>query len=445
MTPRPRRTVPSSRLSLALRRLGLLLGLLAAALPPLAQAAAPQVGDYIVAVVGRELVTHAEVLRRMQAVEREAQRNGQRLPPAEDLRPQIIEQLIQERAQLAHARDIGLRIDEADLDRAFANIAAGNRMSPAELRERLKQDGNDPARFREQLRDQMLLERVRERDVQARIRVSDAEIERYLEQRQTAAVPEFHLGQILIPVPESASEAELAQYRGLAERALARARAGESFEALVTELSGGSKEKSGSLGGLRPADRLPDIFVNAVKGLRAGELAPQVLRSGAGFHVLKLLERSDGALTVQQHRVRHILLRTGAQLKPEQAAARLRELRGVIQSGRQDFAQAAREVSEDGSAAQGGELGWAAPGQFVPEFERAMEALALGAVSEPVVSRFGVHLIQVQERRRVPVDRRQLREMARNALREEKFQPAFEDWARDVRARAYVEMREPPR
>lgn len=406
---------------------------------------ASQISDYIVAVVGRELVTHAEVQRRVLALEREAQRNGQRLPPAEDLRSQVLEQMIMERAQLAHARESGVRIGDEELDRAVANIAASNRMTPQQLRERLQQEGTDPARFRSQIRDQMLVERVREREVQGRIRVTDAEIDRYLEQRQAESVPEYHIAQILVPVPEGASEAEASQRRVIAERALARAKAGEPFAALVDEYSAGSKADGGSLGGLRTADRLPDLFVEAVKPLRAGELAPAVLRSGAGFHVLKLVERSEGGLNVQQSHARHILLRTSPQLGRDKVVARLRELKAQIESGRLPFAQAAREVSEDGSAPQGGDLGWASPGQFVPEFEQVLDRLPIGVVSEPVVSRFGVHLIEVIERRRVPVDRRQLREAARNAAREQKYEPAYEEWSRDIRARAYVEMREPPR
>ncbi len=420
----------------------------ACALAGLAAAQTPspvQLSDYIVAVVGRELVTYAEVQRRVVALEREAQRSGQRLPPAEELRSQVLEQMIQERAQLAHARESGVRVSDEDLDRALANIAASNRLSPQQLRERLQQEGTDPIRFRNQLRDQMLVERVREREVQGRIRVSDAEIDRYLEQRQAEAVPEYHIAQILIPLPEGASEAEIAQRRVIAERALARAKAGESFATLVDEYSGGSKANGGSLGGPRTADRLPDLFVEAVKPLRSGELAPAVLRSGAGFHVLKLVERSEGGLSVQQSHARHILLRTSPQLGRDKAVARLRELKGQIESGRTSFAQAARDVSEDSSAPQGGDLGWASPGQFVPEFEQVMDRLPLGAVSDPVVSRFGVHLIEVTERRRVPVDRRQLREAARSAAREQKYEPAYEEWARDIRARAYVEMREPPR
>lgn len=423
------------------------LAVLGLAGPGPAAAAPAQVADYIVAVVGRELVTASEINRRLDLLQKEAARTGQRTPPVDQLRQEITEQLIQERAQLAYARDSGVRVDDADLDRAMANLAAANKLTPAQLRQRLESEGSDYSRFRAQMREQLLLERVRDREVRGRIRVTDAEIDRHLEQRgQDLAPPEYHLAQVLLSVAEDATPAQREARRREAESILARARAGEPFEQLVQQFSDGSKERGGTVaGGLRPADRLPDLFVEAVLPLRSGELAPRPVESAAGFHVLKLVERREGGVMVTQQRARHILIRTNAQLPPDRAVARLRDLRQQIVSGRISFAQAARDVSEDGSAPQGGELGWASPGQFVPEFEQALEKLRPGEVSEPVVSRFGVHLIEAVEVRRVPVERRQLRDFARNALREQKYDAAFEDWSREVRARVYVERRDPPR
>jgi peptidyl-prolyl cis-trans isomerase SurA len=198
--------------------------------------------------------------------------------------------------------------------------------------------------------------------------------------------------------------------------------------------------------GTRPADRLPDVFVAQVRNLKPGEIAPTLLRTGAGFHALKLVERHEGgaAFSVTQTHARHILLRTSAQLSQDSAMRRLAEFKRQIAAGTKSFEQLARENSEDGSATQGGDLGWAFPGQFVPEFEETMNALPIGGVSEPIVSRFGVHLIQVVERRQVALDTKQQREQARNVLREQKFEPAYLDWLRELRARAYIEMREPP-
>ena len=415
------------------------------ALPAAAQApAARPPADFIVAVVNQELVTNGEVRQRAAMMKREAAQSGQRLPADELLLKQVLETLIDERAQLTHARDAGLRVDAPELDRIVAGVAAQNRLSLDQLRERLQREGIDYQQFRRTLREQMLLERVREREVQALIKISDADIDALLASRSSGfAPPQYNVAQVLIGVAENASEAEVAQRRAVAERALARAQAGEDFAKLVAELSGAPKENGGALG-LRGADRLPDLFVEAVRDLRSGQVVPKLLRSGAGFHVLKLVERREGGMLVTQTRARHILLRVTPQLSQPAAIARLAGFKQQVEAGQATFAQLAREHSQDGSAAQGGELGWASPGQFVPEFETAMKALGPTQLSEPVVSRFGVHLIQVLERREQSVDRKQQREIARNVLRAEKFEAAYQEWSRDVRARAYVEMREAP-
>jgi len=405
---------------------------------------APRLADHIVAVVNQELVTNAEVQQRLAAARAEASRAGARLPPDEQLRRQVLESMIDERAQLTHARDSGLHVEDPELDRAVANVAQQNRLTLPQLRERLQREGIDFQRFRSNIRDQILLERVREREVQSRIKISDGEIDTLLAGRASGvAPPDYNVAQLLVSVPESAGEAEVAERRAIAEKALARAKSGDDFAKLVGELSDGAKDNGGALG-LRSADRLPDLFVVAVTPLRAGDVAPQLVKSGAGFHVLKLLERRDGGLMVTQTHARHILLRTSEQLPQPAAIARLAEMKQQIVNGQASFTQLARDNSEDGSAAQGGELGWASPGQFVPEFEEAMRRLEPMQVSDPIVSRFGVHLIQVVERRQQPVDRKQQRDIARNVLRERKFDTAYKEWSREVRARAYVEMREPP-
>jgi peptidyl-prolyl cis-trans isomerase SurA len=434
---------------LSLQRL-LLAGLAAAsAVPALAQpssGSAPRTVDYIVAIVNRELVTNAEVQQRLARIQQEATRAGQRLPPRDELRRQVVDALIDERAQLTYARENGVRVDEAELDRAVASVAANNKVSLAELGERLRKDGIDITRFRQTLRDQLMLERIRDREVQGRIKASDAEIDAWLDKQRASAASaaEYNIAQILIAVPESAGIAQATQAKERAEQALKRAQGGEAFDALVRELSNGSKEQGGQLG-LRPADRLPDLFVNAVRSLNAGDVAPQVLRSGAGFHVLKLVEkRANDGLTIVQTRTRHILLRPSPQVSQQQAIQRLADFKRQIIEGRASFPQLARENSDDGSAAQGGDLGWVSPGQFVPEFEEAMNRLQPGQIADPVVSRFGVHLIQLMDRRSVTLDPKQQREVARNAIREQKSEEAYNEWARDIRARAYVEMREPP-
>lgn len=408
---------------------------------------APRTADYIVAIVNQELVTNGELQLRLNQVRENARRANAQLPPADVLRQQVLDALIDERVQITHARESGQRLDDAEVERAVANVAAQNQLTPTQLRERLRREGVDYLRFRNNVRDQLLLERTREREVQARIRITDTEIENWLDKQraEAGATIEYNIAQVLVTVPEGASESVVAERRARADAALARIRRGEAFDVVAREVSEDTNRAKGGEIGSRPANRLPDIFVDAVRPLKAGEVSPTLLRSGAGFHILKLVERSEaGALTINQTRARHILLRPSAQLSQQAAAARLVEFKRQIASGARSFEQLARDNSEDGSAAQGGDLGWVSPGNFVPEFEEAMNALAINGLSEPVVSRFGVHLIQVVERRKMALDAKQQREQARAALREQKFEEAYAEWVRELRARAYVEMREPP-
>ncbi|MEO8154079.1 MAG: peptidylprolyl isomerase [Rhizobacter sp.] len=435
-----------SRLCIALS------ALILASLPSLAaaqqqKATVPRTGDYIIAIVNQELVTAGELQGRLAQAREDARRSGARLPSDEELRRQLLDALIDERVQITNARDSGMRVDDVEVDRAVANVAAQNQLTPDQLRERLKREGIDYTRFRKNVRDQLMVERTREREVQSRIRITDSELDAWLEKQRTAAgaATEYNIAQVLVSVPEGASVTAVAERRAKAETALARIRAGEAFDVVAREMSDDSNRAKGGVIGLRPADRLPDVFVDAVRPLKAGEFSPALLRTGAGFHVLKLIERTEaGALSVTQTRARHILLRPSPQLSQEAAARRLIEFKRQITTNARTFEQLARDNSEDGSAPQGGDLGWVSPGSFVPEFEEAMNALPVNGLSDPVVSRFGVHLIQVVERRKIALDAKQQREQARTALREQKFEEAYSEWVKELRARAYVEMREPP-
>lgn len=432
--------------SLLLRPLCLAAALLAVSLPAVAQAPARS-ADFIVAVVNNELVTQVEVEARLARAREQAAAAKATLPAPAQLRREVIDTLINERVLVTYARDSGMRVEEPELDRAVANVAAANKLTPEVLRERLRAEGVDYARFRANLKDQILAERIREREVQGRIRVTDAEIDALIAQqaaRQSASA-DLNIAQILVTVPEGATDAVVAERRARVLAALARVQAGEAFDKVAREVSeDGNRERGGEIGP-KPADRLPDLFVEAVKPLQVGGITTQPLRSGAGFHVLKLLARDDGnVIKVTQTRARHILLRPSARLSPEAARRRLADFREQIQAGRARFEDLARANSEDSTADAGGDLGWAAPGSYVPEFETAMNTLPLGGLSAPVESRFGLHLIQVTERRDVPVEPRQLREQATNLLREQKYEAAYEEWIAELRSRAYVEMREPP-
>jgi peptidyl-prolyl cis-trans isomerase SurA len=278
--------------------------------------------------VNQELVTAVEVSRRMARAREDAQRAGARLPPAEELRNQVVEALIEERVILTYARESGGRVDDAELDRAVQTVAAQNQLSVPQLRERLASEGVDLVRFRANLRDQLLVERTREREVYQRIRLTDSDVEDYLERQQRAAAAEapLNLAQILISVPAGAAEAVVAERRRLAEAALARVRAGEPFEVVARQLSEDAQREKGGEIGARPASRLPDLFVEATRSLKVGEVTPALVRSGAAFHVLKVLSRGDvGPAQVTQTRSRHILLRPSGRLTAEAAQARDRK------------------------------------------------------------------------------------------------------------------------
>ena len=406
--------------------------------------------DFIVAVVNAEPITNQQVSAQVERIRRQLAAQRQPQPDLRELARQVLNQLINDRAQLQLAKESGIKVDEPSIDQAEQTVASQNQLTVEQLRQQLRREGIDYAAFREQLREQLLLGRLREREVESRVRVSDAEVEQYLaEQQQLAGDPAHQLIQIahiLVAVPEGADTARQQEFQEKAERALQRARSGEDFAALAREFSDAPDRSNGGQLGLRTADRYPGLFTDAVRALAPGGVAGLV-RSGAGFHVLKLIERRQPGLpptTVTQSRARHILLVPGTQLNEAQARDKLNDFRRRIVSGETDFATLAREHSQDGSAAQGGDLGWANPGMFVPEFERVMDQLAPGQISQPLISRFGVHLIQLIERRNATLSEREQRELVRGMLRERKSAEAYENWVRDVRARAYVELREAP-
>ncbi len=406
--------------------------------------------DFIVAVVNSEPITNNDVRTRMLRIEQQLSARGGAMPPREELAQQVLDRLISERAQVQTARENGIKVEESALEAAVTNVARQNQISVDELRRRLEAEGIGYTQFREGLRDEMLLARVREREVEQRVVITEPELDRFIREQQDnpdASAFEVNIAQILVVVPENASPAQVQALQTRSERAAQRVRAGEDFAKVAREMSESNDSVNGGAMGLRPTDRYPSLFVEATQALSVGGVTGPV-RSGAGFHVLKLVEKKQAGLPgygVTQSRARHILLRVNAQMSESTARERLTALRRAIAGGQKDFATAARENSQDGSAREGGDLGWANPGQFVPEFEEVMNALAPGQVSEPLVSRFGVHLIQLLERRQTTLSAREQRELARASLKEKKAEEAFVVWAQDIRARAYVELRDPPR
>jgi peptidyl-prolyl cis-trans isomerase SurA len=408
----------------------------------------PRQADYIVAVVNSEPVTDSEVRARMARLQRQLARQGGGQPPQDLLAREALEQLIQELVQVQLARESGIVVDDLAVDQAAQSVARQNELSTTEMYRRLAADGIARETFRQELRRQLMQQRLRERDVDARVRVSEPDIDQFLRDQPAGAGPspiDLHLGHVLVAVPEGASPAQVAQAQARAQTVADKARAGSDFAALAREFSDAPEASAGGMMGLRPADRYPDLFVEATQALPVGGIAGPV-RSGAGFHVLKVVEKTRGGMptTVTQSHARHILLRIGAELSETAAAARLADYRRRILAGQADFAQLAREHSQDASAKQGGDLGWSNPGMFVPEFEETMNALKPGEISQPLVSRFGVHLIELIERREARLTPREQREMVRQAVRQKKIEEAYAIWAQELRGRAYVEFRDPP-
>jgi peptidyl-prolyl cis-trans isomerase SurA len=403
--------------------------------------------DRVVAIVNSEVVTLGELNSRVDVVSRQMRRQRVEPPPADVLRQQVLERLVLDKAQLQAARDVGIRIDEAMLDRAINGIAQQNRLSPQELKTQVEREGRSFNAFREDIRIEMSLARLREREVDNRLQISEADIDVALSEAGGAPLDEveFNLAAILLRVNEQASAEEVARQKFRAEELLKQAQRGTDFARLASSFSDAPDAASGGAMGWRKADRLPTIFVSAVASLKPGEVA--MARSPAGFHVLKLVDRKDPVnkglsnTPVRQTRARHILIRVNEIVTDADAQRRLREIRQRVESKTAEFAALARQFSADGSASNGGDLGWVYAGDTVPEFERAMDELGAGEISQPVRSVFGWHLIQVLDRRTDEASPERMRNLARQSLRERRSEEVYQEWLRELRDRTFVELR----
>ena len=402
----------------------------------------PVEADRIVAVVGSDVITYFELRTRLTAALKQLQKQGTPLPPQDVLERQMLERLIMERAQLQYGRETGVKIDDTQLDLAIGRIAAGNKMTQPQFRAALEKDGVQYTQFREEIRNEMVTVRLREREVDSKLVISEGEIDNYLaNQTASGSSEEYQLAHILLRAPESATPEQLQKLRLRGEQALKRARAGENFAELTAAFSDAPDALQGGDLGWRPLARLPALYAEAGSRLQSGEVS-DLLRSSAGFHIVKLVGKRGGSApaSVQQTHARHILIRVNEVLSEAEAKRKLEAVRERIANG-VDFAEQARLYSQDGSAAKGGELGWLNPGDTVPEFERAMDGLKINEVSQVVQSPFGMHLIQVLERRERDVSAERQRAVARQALRERKLDEAYQDWLRQLRDRTYVENR----
>jgi peptidyl-prolyl cis-trans isomerase SurA len=422
-------------------------GALAVALPCAhAQAPTPRqpvVLDRIVAVVNDEAITARELAERADIAMKQLSQQGTSAPPRPVIERQLLERMIGDRVQLQFAKEAGIRVDDGELERAISRIAEQNKLSMQALRETLERDGVPYSKFREDIRSEILMTRLREREVDNKIVITESEVDALLAaERQDGSGDEVNLSHILVVVPENASPEQVQARRARAEEALNQVVKGVDFRQVAVSYSEAPDALQGGAMGWRPGDRLPTIFYDALKSMKPGDLSP-LLRSANGFHIIKLNERRGTEatpMTVQQTRVRHILIRTNELVSETEARNRLRVLKERVEN-KADFGELARVHSDDASASRGGELGWILPGDTVPEFEREMNQLQPGQVSDPVQTPFGWHIIQVLERGNQDVSKERRRLVARQTLRARKSDEAYQEWVRQLRDRAYIEMR----
>ncbi len=402
----------------------------------------PVEADRIIAVVNSEVITLNELRQRLDSVVSQLRRQGTPLPPADVLEKQMLERMVVDKVQVQFAKENGIRIEDAQLDMALNRIAANNKMTLVQFRQALEKDGIAFAKFREEIRQEITVSRLREREVDAKLLVSEGEIDNYLAGASAGgSAEEYQVAHILVRSPESASPEQLQKLKAKAEQILDRLKRGEDFAQVAAAYSDAPDALQGGNLGFRPLDRMPNIFAETVQKMQPSQLSP-VIRSPNGFHIVKLVAKKGGASipAVQQTHARHILIKVNEVVSEAEAKRKLQAVKERLDHGG-DFAELARLYSQDGSAPKGGDLDWLYPGDTVPEFERAMDALKVGEVSQPVQSMFGWHLIQVLERRVQDVSQDRQRAIARNALRERKSDEAYQDWLRQLRDRAYVEYR----
>ena len=406
--------------------------------------------DSIVAVVNEDVITNHELQLRTQSIETRMRAQNVALPPPADLRRQVLERMILEKAQVQLAKDQGLRVDDGNLDRAIARMAEGNRMNLQQFRNQIEKEGMSFADYREEVRNELMFIRLREKEVENKVVIADAEVDNYLAAEAIAAqtAQEFNLAQILIRIPENASAEVIASRRARADEVVAKIAAGGDFAKLAATYSDGSDALSGGDLGWRSPERLPQLFVDAVLKLQQGQVAP-VVKSANGYHVLKLLGKrslpqvagATAPTSVQQTRVRHILIKVNQLVSAADARRKLLEVKERLVNKAAKFEDLAKSFSNDGSASKGGDLGWLFPGDTVPEFEKAINELKIGEISDPVESSYGFHLIEVLERKKDDLSQERKRQDARVALRARKIDEMTEEWQRQIRDRAYVELR----
>ncbi|WP_243843920.1 peptidylprolyl isomerase [Paraburkholderia caballeronis] len=408
-----------------------------------------QTVDTIAAVVNDGVITQRELDDRVELISRRLTQQNAPVPPVDQLRAQVLNQMVLERIQLQKAKEDGITVDDVSVQRTLERLAQANGMDLATYRARIESAGVPWTTFMNDARTELTLSKLREKEVDSRISVSDAEVANYIASQRgpnAGQTNDLHFEHIFLKAPLNASETDIEAAQHKADALLKQAQGGEKFESLAKSNSQAPDAGKGGDMGFLPPSKLPPEFVTAASTLRPGEVNPSVIRTSDGFEIVRLVERRSGQGTsadapklVQTH-VRHILLRVGDGMSEPEARQRLLQIRQDVASGG-DFAKFARTYSQDGSASQGGDLGWVSPGETVPEFERAMNTLQDGQVSEPVRTEYGYHLIQVLERREAQGSVAQQMDLARQAIGQRKAEQSYADWLRELRDSAYVDYK----
>ncbi len=400
--------------------------------------------DRVVAVVNDEVITQIELADEVELAVRQLTLQGTPLPARVTLERQVLARMITQRILLQNAKRTGIRVTDGDLNKAMERMAAENKMSKEQFREAMETQGISVSRFRERIRSEIMIARLKAREVDNKVTITEAEIDSYLRSQdsRTGKDDQYNVAHILIMVPEGASPDDIRKERDIAEDALRQLRNGADFGQIAASVSDAADALEGGAMGWRGAAQLPELFVDAVSGMSVGEVS-SVLRSANGFHIVKLLDKRGDTekLIVQQTHAQHILIRLNEVVSEQDARQRLSGLKQRIDMGDADFSELARQYSDDASAAKGGDLGWISPGETVPDFERAMNELPPGGVSDPVQTPFGLHLIKVLERRDEDLSEERQRVLARQAIRLRKADSAAQEWIRQQRDKAYVDDR----
>lgn len=406
--------------------------------------AAPVELDRIVAVVGNDVITNLELQERLKTAKEQLKRQKTPFPPDSELAPQILERLVMDKVQLQRAKEIGLEVNDNALEAGLKRLAENNKMSPEKFQAEIVKEGVNWDYFKEEIRDEMVIARLRETEVDSRIQISDAEIDNYLKLRENQNKTQLELAHIVIRLPENPSPQDLERIEERANNVRLHLLKGENFSQMAAAFSDSQDALQGGKMGLRPVSQLPELYVNAAANLDVGGISG-VLRSPGGFHIIQLLNRLGNNQTeefhvIEQTHARHILLRVTEIVSESQARQTLEEVLRQLSIG-ESFETLAKRYSQDASAANGGDLGWVNPGDTVPQFENAMNALKVGEISEIIKTPFGLHLIKVEERRSKDVTDERERGLARRDLHLRRLEEVYQDWLRQLRDNTYVEMR----